>query len=204
MDIKERIITEAGVLFARYGIRSVTMDSLAEEMGISKRTIYENFRDKDELLLESIRFFKLKHFQEVNEVIRTSENVIVALFSLLHSMINMLKQVNPLFFQDLKRYHSHIFSKLEEDGDLKDHSITRRILNDGIEQGIFKTSFNLEIVNLAIHEMFEMFSPGSNLTTRGYHRAEIFNNIMIPYLAGLATEKGKRLIEEQGKIAHDS
>ncbi|MEX0987381.1 MAG: helix-turn-helix domain-containing protein, partial [Bacteroidales bacterium] len=47
MEIKERIITEAGTLFARYGIRSVTMDTLAEEMGISKRTIYENFRDKD-------------------------------------------------------------------------------------------------------------------------------------------------------------
>ncbi len=204
MEIKERIITEAGALFARYGIRSVTMDSLAEEMGISKRTIYENFRDKDELLLEAIRFFKLQHIEEVNAVMKNSENVIVALFNLLHYMINMLKQVNPLFFQDMKKYHSHIFRELEEDGDLKDQSITRRILNDGIKQGIFKSSFNLEIVNLAIHEMFEMFSPGSKLTAKGYHRAEIFNNIMIPYLTGLATKKGRKFIEEQGNIMNDT
>lgn len=204
MEIRERIITEAGALFARYGIRSVTMDTLAEEMGVSKRTIYENFKDKDELLLKVIKFFKLRQIHEANEVIRTSENVIVALFSLLRGMINTLKQVNPLFFQDIKKYHSHIFLHLEEDGDLKDHSVTRRILKDGINQGIFKSTYNLELVNLAIHEMFNMFSPDSNLTTKGYDRAEMFNNIMIPYLTGLATEKGKRLIEEQGKIRHDN
>ena len=75
MEIRERIITEAGTLFARYGIRSVTMDTLAEEMAVSKRTIYENFRDKDELLLEVIKFFKLQQMKEVSEVIRNAENV---------------------------------------------------------------------------------------------------------------------------------
>jgi TetR/AcrR family transcriptional regulator, cholesterol catabolism regulator len=204
MEIKERIITEAGALFGRYGIKSVTMDTLAVEMGVSKRTIYENFRDKDELLLKVIKFFKLRQIHEANEVIRNSDNVIVALFSLLRGMINTSKQVNPLFFQDMKKYHSHIFRQLEEDGDLRDHSVTRKILNDGIQQGIFKSTINLELVNLAIHEMFNMFSPDSAMTTKGYDRAEMFNNIMIPYLTGLATEKGKILIEAQGKIRHDN
>ncbi|MFO7972132.1 MAG: hypothetical protein R6U40_10320, partial [Desulfobacterales bacterium] len=86
---------------------------------------------KDELLLRVIKFFKLRQIQEANEVIKTSENVIVALFSLLRRMINTLKQVSPLFFQDIKKYHAHIFRQLEEDGDLKDHSVTRKILNDG-------------------------------------------------------------------------
>ncbi|MEX0983355.1 MAG: TetR/AcrR family transcriptional regulator [Bacteroidales bacterium] len=203
MEIKERIITEAGTLFARYGIRSVTMDTLAEEMAVSKRTIYENFRDKDELLLEVIKYFKLQQMKEVSEVIKKAENVIVALFSMLRGMINMMKQINPVFFHDIKRYHSHIFKQLEQDGDLRDHSVTRQILSEGIEQGIFKTAYNLELVNLTIHELFNMFSPESKLVERGYHRAELFNNVIIPYLTGLATEKGRALIEDQGPIKND-
>jgi TetR/AcrR family transcriptional regulator, cholesterol catabolism regulator len=203
MEIKERIITVAGTLFAMYGIRSVTMDTLAEEMGISKRTIYENFKDKDELLLEVIKHFKLQQMKEVNEVIRDAENVVVALFSMLRGMINMMKQVNPVFFHDIKKYHSHIFRQLEEDGDLRDHSVTRQILSEGIKQGIFKTEYNLELVNLTIHELFNMFSPDSKLVTKGYHRAELFNNVIIPYLTGVATEKGRTLIENQGTIKND-
>ncbi len=56
-EIQERIIGEAGRLFALYGIKSVTMDTLAEDMGISKRTIYESFKDKDTLLNDVIVFW---------------------------------------------------------------------------------------------------------------------------------------------------
>jgi AcrR family transcriptional regulator len=203
MEIRERIITEAGALFIKYGIRSVTMDSLAEEMGISKRTIYENFRDKDELLLEVIRYHKLRQMKDADAVFRNSENVVVALFSLLNGMINVMKQINPVFFQDIKRYHSHIFMQLQESGDLRDHSITRRILSEGVEQGIFKTVYNMELVNLTIHEIFNMFTPDSKLTAEGYNRAELFNTIIIPYLTGIATDKGRKLIEAQGNILNE-
>lgn len=203
MEIQERIITEAGSLFARYGIRSITMDALAVEMGISKRTIYENFRDKDTLLKEVIMFYKMQQLEDANEIIRNSENVVIALFSLLNRMINMMKQVNPVFFQDIKRYHAKIFRELQEEGDFRDHSITRKILTNGKEQGIFRHDLNMEIVNQTLHELFELFSPDSKLASEGYHRGELFNNIIIPYLRGIATEKGVVLIDEQGKIKYE-
>lgn len=202
MEIKERIITQAGMLFARYGIKSITMDTLADDMGISKRTIYENFRDKDTLLLEVITFFKARQLEQANEILSQSENVIVAMFSLLEEMINTMKQLNPLFFHDVKKYHSGIFAKMQEKGDLRDHSVTRKILSDGIAQGIFRKEHNLEIVNLTLHELFNLFRPDSILTTEGYHRGELFNNIIIPYLRGLATSKGIRLIDEQGTFKY--
>lgn len=52
-ELRNRIIDKAAVLFTRHGIKSVTMDYIASQMGISKRTLYENFKDKDQLLLES-------------------------------------------------------------------------------------------------------------------------------------------------------
>lgn len=202
MEIKERIITEAGMLFARYGIKSITMDTLADGMGISKRTIYENFKDKDTLLMEVITYFKTRQLEQANEILSQSENVIVAMFRLLEEMINTMKQLNPLFFQDAKKYHSGIFAKLQEKGDLRDHSVTRKILSEGIAQGIFRKEHNLEIVNLTLHELFNLFSPDSTLTTEGYHRGELFNNIIIPYLRGISTNEGIKLIDKQGAFKY--
>jgi len=115
----------------------------------------------------------------------------------------MMKQVNPVFFQDIKRYHAKIFRELQEEGDFRDHSITRKILSNGTEQGIFRQDLNMEIVNQTLHELFELFSPDSKMTSEGYHRGELFNNIIIPYLRGIATEKGIALIDEQGKINYE-
>jgi AcrR family transcriptional regulator len=200
MELRERIIIEAGALFARYGIRSITMDSLAEEMGISKRTIYENFRDKDTLLLEVVSYFKINQLKEANRIIEESEHVVIALFELLNGMINNMKRVNPLFFHDMKRYHPQIFTQLQEKGDIRDHSITRTILDQGVKQGIFMPHFNLQIVNLALHELFSLFSPDSNLTQADYHREELFDNIIIPYLRGISTKKGMALIDQHRNI----
>lgn len=200
MDLRERIINEAGVLFARYGIRSITMDSLAEEMGISKRTIYENFRDKDTLLLEVVSYFKINQLKEANRIIEESDHVVIALFELLNRMINNMKRINPTFFHDMKRYHPQIFTQLQEKGDIRDHSITRTILDQGVAQGIFDAGYNLEIINLALHELFNMFSPDSTLTRADFHRAELFDNIIIPYLRGIATTKGMALIDQHRNI----
>ena len=196
-EIQERIIGEAGRLFAMYGIKSVTMDSLAEDMGISKRTIYESFKDKDTLLNDVIVFYQEQQHQLAHDIIENSENVVVALFKLVNGMISMMKQINPLLFHDLKKYHSHIYNKLLEKGDIRDHSMTCKILSQGIDQGIFRTDYNVDIVDLTLHELFNLFSPESKLTREGYHRAELFNNIIIPYLRGISTEKGRILIDEQ-------
>ena len=196
MEIQERIITEAGALFARYGIRSITMDFLAEQMGISKRTIYENFSDKETLLKEIILRFKKRQVREAQQIITDSENIIEAMFTLLQRMVNTMKNVNPLFFQDIKRYHADLFRQMQEKGDLRDHSITGNILDEGVRQGILRSDLNRELVNLAIHELFNMFRPDSTLTSVGYDRAEMFDNIVIPYLIGISTEEGRQLIEK--------
>lgn len=197
MEIQERIINEAGLLFSKYGIRSITMDALAEDMGISKRTIYEQFKDKDSLLKEVIRYFKTRQLKEANQVFEESENVVEALFRLLNGMINNMKQINPLFFHDMKKYHAHIFLELQEQGDIRDHSITRKMLTEGIEQGIFRSDIHIEIVNQTLHELFNLFSPDSNFTREGYHRGELFNHIILPYLIGLSTPYGHELIKQQ-------
>src|ERR1017187_1601563 len=96
MEAKERILEKATDLFMRYGIRSITMDEIAGQLGISKKTIYQFFTDKDELVegvvdqeiqrneLKCIRFRK------------TSENAVHEIFVAVEEMAEMLKSMNPL------------------------------------------------------------------------------------------------------------
>ncbi|RPI44999.1 MAG: TetR/AcrR family transcriptional regulator [Bacteroidetes bacterium] len=200
MEIKERIIVESGQFFGKYGIRSITMDFLAEEMAISKRTIYEHFRDKDTLLLEVIKYYREQHSTEALRIINESDNAIEALFRIMRIMIRQMKQVNPLFFHDLKKYHTSIFITLTEKSDFRDYTLTLKLLETGARQGVFRTSLNISIVNATRHVLFDLFNPDSSFSLADYDRKEMFDHIIIPYFRGISTERGVKLIEDFRKI----
>jgi AcrR family transcriptional regulator len=196
VDVRERILTESGSLFAKFGIRSMTMDALAEEMGISKRTIYEHFRDKDSLLLDVINYYKETRTEEAHQIIEHSENAIEAMFRIMRVTIQDMKQTNPLFFHDMKKYHNSILQQFSGETDLRDMSVTRNLLETGVKQKVFREDIHVEIVNRTLHELFNLFNPGSSLTQADYHRKELFDHIIIPYFRGISTDKGRSLMED--------
>jgi len=196
VEVKERIIVESGALFGKYGIRSMTMDALAEEMGISKRTIYERFKDKDTLLLEVIRYYKEKRNQEAIEIIEKSDNAIEAMFRIMKVTINQIEQMNPAFFNDFKKYHARIFKKFADPGEIRDFSITLKLLETGVKQKVFRKDIHIDIVNRTLHTLFDLFGHDSNLLQPKYHRREMFDHIIIPYYRGISTQKGQALLEK--------
>ena len=111
MDIRDRIIEEASESFKTYGIRSVTMDSLANQLGMSKRTIYEIFQDKDELLMEVLKRMAQQQKDLVKRVLDESENSIVAIFRMLEINRDNFQYMSPAFQSDLKKYHHDILVK---------------------------------------------------------------------------------------------
>ena len=94
MDIRQTIVEEAAVMFRTYGIRAVTMDMLAGQLGISKRTIYEVFRDKDELLQGVLKWMKEKQAETMKKIFSESENVIEAIFKMLDMMSNHFQNMS--------------------------------------------------------------------------------------------------------------
>ena len=195
MDMKERILAESGALFAKYGIRSMTMDALSEEMRISKRTIYEHFKDKDTLLIEVIKNFKSQQAEEAHKLIEESENAIEAMFRIMRRSVQMMKQMNPAFFHDISKYHSRTFKELATHSDIRDFKVTLNLLETGVKQDIFRSELNIDIVNRTLHELFNLFSPESSLTQADYHRKDLFDNIIIPYFRGISTDKGVKQID---------
>ncbi len=200
MEVRERIITEAGMLFGKYGIRSMTMDALAEEMGISKRTIYERFKDKDTLLLEVIQYYREQRTKEAFQIIDQSDNAIEAMFRIIKVTISQIAQLNPVFFHDIKKYHTRVYKQCSDGTEIRDQSITHKLLETGISQHIFRSDIRIEIVNRTLHTLFDLFGHDSTLVEAGFNRKEMFEHMIIPYLRGISTERGVHILENSKTI----
>jgi TetR/AcrR family transcriptional regulator, cholesterol catabolism regulator len=195
MEPTQRVISKSIELFTQYGIRQVTMDQIAEELGMSKRTIYELFRDKDTLVSVCLDTMHRNHMQEAQEILASASHAIDALYRLGQHGERKKSAINRLFFEDIRKQYPAMWATMKERVKPGPGSISFKILNKGIEEGIFRKEINVEIVDTFINVIMETF-----------HKREIFPpnttdkdlmiNIILPYYLGISTEKGKKLIGE--------
>jgi hypothetical protein len=104
--------------------------------------------------------------------------------------------MNPLFFHDFKKYHGTVYKEFAHPGDIRDYSITQKLFETGMEQGIFRKDLHMDIVNQTLHALFDLFGHDSSLVAAGFDRKELFEHMIIPYFRGLSTKKGRKLLVE--------
>ncbi|RHJ85508.1 TetR/AcrR family transcriptional regulator [Parabacteroides sp. AM08-6] len=189
--IKEEIMLTAFDLFAQYGIKSVSMDDIAHNMGISKRTIYEFFEDKETLLLEGfeLNYNKMRLYLEQLEKGAFNSLDIILLFY--EEFMKHPRWFNRKFYEDLKRYPKAL-QKTEEKKNLFFKKCIK-LLNLGVKEGVFLPNINFGIVALLAKEQVKMIHPPK--TFSNYSITEVFNTILLTFLRGISTEKGISILE---------
>ena len=191
MELKDRIIAVAFELFQKYGVRSVTMDQISGELGISKRTLYEIFKDKNELLREGLDHFSCIKRDEAKELLKKSDNVVETIYLLARKGEEMKQNINPLFFEDIRKYHPDVHLLLTTEGKYRDYSITRDLLEKGIRNGLFKKGLNIEMVNNFFHQIMMIVMNEEVFPKDKYSKEDVLRNIIMPYLLGISTERGQ-------------
>ena len=182
VELRDRIIVKATEAFTLHGIKSITMDDIATSLGISKRTLYEVFEDKETLLREVI----------LENLLAESTNVLEVILVCFQKSIEMFHQTNKRFFEDLKKY-PHVFNMVKKNRD-KDSESTIAFFKSGVEQGIFRDDVNFAIVNLLVREQFDLLMNTD--ICKEYPFLEVYESIMFTFLRGIATERGARVLEE--------
>jgi TetR/AcrR family transcriptional regulator, cholesterol catabolism regulator len=195
MEPNERVILKSIELFKKSGIRLVTMDQIAEEAGMSKRTIYELFKDKDTLVVECLEDMHRQQMVEIQEIVASSANVIEALYRLGQHGEKKKAMISHLFFEDIRKIYPQIWDQLKKRVKTGSGSFSSLILNKGIEEGIFRKDLNIEIVDIFINTMMETFHK-REIFPENTSDKDLLKNIIIPYYMGISTEKGKKLIEQ--------
>ncbi|MFA9389046.1 MAG: TetR/AcrR family transcriptional regulator [Prolixibacteraceae bacterium] len=193
MEIREKIIEGAGKLFVEHGTRQVTMDNIAQLVGVSKRTIYENFKDKNDLLSNFLIDAIQAHKKKSIEILKNADNVIDALFKFGEYNQEAVKGISPCFFTDMKKYHPDVFKKVMGDDQLKNYEVTYTILKRGINEGNFRKEIDIEIANLFIHHSMDFFQRMTE--ERNFSHHSVWQSVHLPYLRGICTDKGQDLIK---------
>ncbi|MEY3577024.1 MAG: hypothetical protein RL394_607 [Bacteroidota bacterium] len=196
MDTKERIIEQARDLFLRLGIRSVSMDDVAGLMGMSKKTLYQHFEDKDELVERVVTCETTRMQDECHNCANSAQNSVEEIFKTMEMVMQHFRNMNPMVLFDLHKFHGKAYAKFMEHKNIFLLDFISTNLKRGVSEGYFRqdikidilAKFRLESMMLAFN--MEAFPPAK------YNVAEVTITLIENFLYGLATESGFKLIEQ--------
>ncbi len=183
----------------RYGIRSITMDEIASTLGISKKTIYQFFTDKDDLVFAVIEQEIGKNEEECTQFRDEAADAIHEIFLAVEDLEELLAYTNPLMLYDLEKYHPRAFQKIKNYKYQFLHGATIENLRRGIEEGLYRKDIQKDIVAKSrVESAFLVFNVDLFPHSR-YSMSQVNFELALLFMHGVATEKGKQLIEQYTK-----
>ena len=194
--MKESILIKSSDMFLTHGFKSVTMDEIASEMGISKKTIYQHFSNKNSLV-EAVSLYLFETIScGIDSIYELDKNPIEELFLIKDFVLKYLKDENALPIYQLQKYYSKIHKSLMAKQFEKMDDCVIGNINKGIAQGLFRTDLNVDLIvrfyfarmtSLKDVELFDPAKFGSKL---------LQNTYLEYHLRGISTEKGIQKLEE--------
>jgi len=198
-DTAIRIFQQAQILFMQYGLKSVSMDDIANKMGISKKTIYQFYADKEALVAEVVKQITSENqFQCDNDIIN-SENAIHEIILAMEQMSKLFETMNPSILFDLQKYYPQAFKFfLAHKNDYVIGKIKQNI-NRGINEGLYRDDLNIEIVSrYRVESIVIAFNPEFQSSVKS-SLVSIAQELSTFFLYGVVNEKGYKLINKYTK-----
>lgn len=192
--VKERIKETAHDLVMQYGIRSVSMDDIATALGMSKKTIYQYYADKDELVLAVVNDVLGKNELDCEKDKGQAENAIHEIFLAMEMMVEMFRTMNPSIIYDMHKYHPSAFQRFQQHKNEYVYNVMRDNLTRGIREELYRPDINIDILSrYRVESMMLPFNPEFQRSLK-YSLLAIEEELIIHFLFGLVTQKGYKLI----------
>lgn len=192
-DMRLRIQQAANELIMQYSIRSVSMDDIAASLGISKKTIYQYFKDKEELVDEVVTLIFNNNRSCCEGVMNKAENAVHEMFLALGMQVEIFKTMNPAILYDLQKYHPKVFAKFTNFKNEFLYQIVQHNLRMGLEEGLYRKEIKVDVLSkLRVENVFLPFNPEFR---NGLNESffDLHEEIILHFLFGLVNEKGYSL-----------
>lgn len=186
-EVRKRIILKSLQLFTTHGIKSIRMDDIANELRMSKRTLYEIFVDKETLLFECLLYHKNVMDIEAKELVEKSKNVLEVILKCYQRSVEAYHKVNKSFFEDIKKYPK-AYEEFRH-GRERDNRETVKFFKQGVDQGLFRDDINFAILQALVREQMNLL-VNTDVFSQEYDFLEVYESIMFVYLRGISTPKG--------------
>jgi AcrR family transcriptional regulator len=193
MEIKDRIKQKAHEMVMQFGIRSVSMDDIAAALGMSKKTIYQYYADKDELV-DAVVTDELKKTVEDCEACKTgARDAVEEVVLSMNQIHDQFQNMNPVILYDLQKFHPGAFQKFLKHKNEYLFKIIRQNIERGIKEELYRSGLNADVLSkfrlesMLLAFNLHVFPPGK------YRLVEVTEIIMENFIYGLATLKGHKL-----------
>lgn len=208
MEIKERIQQKAHEMFMRFGIRSVSMDDIAVQLGMSKKTLYQYFADKDELVEAVLGDEITQGQQDCMGCFSASKDAVDEIFLTMEHIVEQFRNMNPMVLYDLQKFHHTSFQKFLKYKNEFLFEVIRKNMERGIKEELFRPEINVDVLSKFRIETMMLAFNMDLFPPRKYNLAEVTREIIEHFLYGLSTLKGHKLIlkyneQRQKKLSYE-
>lgn len=192
-DMEEKlstIIEQSSLLFMKYGIRSLTMDDVAKNLRMSKKTLYQFVSDKDDLVNKCIEASCTNDKNCIEHIVQEGQNAIDEIMAISRFVSSRLNNIHPSIFFDLEKYHPAAMSRFEKHRDEYIYSSIKRNIEVGMSEGLYRPDINPSIIARIYLSCVDQVLHGPMTQITDYSIAEAYKELINYHLHGLASEKG--------------
>ena len=186
-------------MFVVQGIKSVRMDDIAQQLGVSKRTLYELFGDKEGLLYLAMERYSERNRQRWTEITVNAHNVLEAMFMVLSEVMDKA-EVCSRMMDNLKKFYPVVYDKLMREGMSKNRRDLRGMLEQGIVDGLFIDNINIDLaISVLYYTSSAVVTRKELMLPPGMAERDAFVQIISTFFRGISTAKGLQMIDENLK-----
>ena len=194
METNTRILVFAESLFMQRGIRAVSMDEIAVGLGMSKKTLYQYFPDKDELVDAVVAAHLARMQADARQWREQAQDAVHEMFITMERIQLHLSNMNPILLHDMQKFHPRAFQRFREHKDVFLFDLVRANLQWGISEGYYRSDLDTDVLcrfrlaSMMIPFNTDLFPP------QQFNLGKLSQTLLLNFVFGLATEKGhKRL-----------
>lgn len=192
MDTLTKIMTSAIELFRQFGFKSVTMDDVARRAGLSKKTLYQHFENKDHVVTDSVAWYKCNITDGCMSMLTGSANAIEAFVKIQNMLDNTYKDINPLIIFELQRFYPAGYQQFRKNLE-EDVEQVRINLLQGIAEGNYREDIDADLLS-KFHIESAMLLLQPNMMVKDRYDIRHVNHVITEhFLYGIMTPKGEKL-----------
>lgn len=195
--LKEELVAAISGLFLTYGLRSTSMDDISAHLKISKKTLYQIFENKDDVV-EQVVFYRLEKRREENAPDELSKmSPVQFLYNIKRHILADLNTQLPANYFDIKKYHPGVYAKILREESKFMETLMDVVLKRGVEEGFLRSDTDMKLQTYLLTKQFSFFKEQELANAMEYPKADLVSMVIDNFILALATEKGR---EELGKI----
>lgn len=203
METKDRVLQGAEELFFKYGIKSVTMDDIAKHLAISKKTIYQFYSDKNEIVDTLMRLKLAEDKASIQQIHVEADNVITEVFGLMKHMSQMFSKLNPNLFYDLQKYHPEAWKQFNDFKEECIESMVENAIKGGVKDGLVRADINTKIIARLRMEEIQWGFNAQAFPPDKYKIVDVQLELLDHFLHGICTLKGHKLINKYKQVTEE-